>query len=757
MSVSLFENMHSLYGDGETPQAYFTHDLDENLRYGQSELILTNQRLLHMALKPAGPAVKKNGDGPPPDIASRQDWPLTGDLTVTACAYSGTGAIELRDAERLLARWQYTIARHNDACAFVKTFTALSAGADPADSGNGPKEPAEPAAEGGFEITPATTMQSLRRLISFSRPWYHLFFLSFLLSLACTAAGLIPPYITMPLIDKILIPFQNGTPIDSSLVIWYLSGLAGAAVFAWLLGWARTFTLAWVSERVAGGLRDTLYSHMHRLSLDYFSEKRTGDLIARVSTDTDRICYFLSVYVLDFAADVLMILMTAAILFYINPVLAAVTLCPIPFVAWLTNYYRNILRGGFAKSTRAWSDMTSVLADAIPGVRVVKAFAQENRETDRFKEANRLVVRANGRVNKVWAFFGPMVTLFTDFGILIIWGFAVWLIFKKQITVGVLTAFVAYISRFYSRMESMIRMVSAVQRAAASTKRIFDVIDVEPKIVEAADPVMPGKLRGKIEFRDVAFSYGKREVVHGVSLAIEPGEMIGFVGPSGSGKTTLVNLVCRFYDVSHGLVLVDDTDIRDFSIEGFRKNIGIVLQEPFLFYGTIAENIAYGKPGATRSEIIEAARAACAHDFIIRLPDGYDTLVGERGQLLSGGERQRISIARAILINPSILILDEATSSVDVETEKEIQQALENLIHGRTTLAVAHRLSTLKQSDRIVVLENGSITGVGGHTELLSINETYARFHRTNAEMYLSTVRQLKEAEAAKEREVDYE
>ncbi len=223
-----------------------------------------------------------------------------------------------------------------------------------------------------------------------------------------------------------------------------------------------------------------------------------------------------------------------------------------------------------------------------------------------------------------------------------------------------------------------------------------------------------------------------------------PGEMIGFVGPSGSGKTTLVNLVCRFYDVCEGAVIVDDTDIRDMSIAGYRKNIGIVLQDPFLFYGTIAENIAYGKPDASRAEIIEAARAACAHDFIIRLPDAYDTLVGERGQLLSGGERQRISIARAILINPSILILDEATSSVDVETEKEIQQALENLIEGRTTLAVAHRLSTLKRADRIVVLEEGTITGVGGHTELLSTSLTYARFHRTNAEMYLSAVHQLK-------------
>ncbi len=548
----------------------------------------------------------------------------------------------------------------------------------------------------------------------------------------------------MPLMDKVLIPFQNGKPVDDSRVIWCLAGLGGSALLAWLLGWARTFVLARVSERVSAQLRNTIYTHLHRLSLDFFSEKRTGDLISRVSTDTDRICFFLSVYVLDFAGDILMITMTAGILLYINPLLAIVTLCPFPFIMWLTHRVRKTLRRGFSKGSRAWADMTSVLADAIPGVRVVKAFAQEQRETDRFKDANRLVLRANDRVNRVWSFFGPMVTLLTDLGVLIIWGFAVWMIFKNQITVGVLTAFVAYISRFYARLESMIRMVSAFQRTAASAKRIFDVIDIEPRIVEAAHPFMPGKLRGKIEFKDVGFSYGVRDILKNVSLTIMPGEMIGFVGPSGSGKTTLVNLVCRFYDVCEGAVFVDDTDIREMSIAGYRKNIGIVLQDPFLFYGTIAENIAYGRPDASRIEIVEAARAACAHDFIIRLPDGYDTLVGERGQLLSGGERQRISIARAILINPSILILDEATSSVDVETEKEIQQALENLIEGRTTLAIAHRLSTLKHANRIVVLEEGTITGVGGHTELLNTSLTYALFHRTNAEMYLSAVHQLK-------------
>lgn len=725
-----------MYEEGESPQATFVHDLDENLRYATGALILTNRRLIYDVS-----SGRQSSDPLTSTAPTTRSWPLTEKVSLRAFAHTGVGELELREGDRLLARLHFTIGRYPEACVFVRRFEEIAEQAGVDDEA--------PFTNGTFyagtsvsspEVTPPVTVSSLMRLIRFAKPWKGLFLLSFLLSLACTAASLIPPYLTMPLIDNILIPHQNGLPVDKSRVYWYLAGLGSAAIFAWLLGWARTYVLAWVSERVSAELRNSLYSHLHRLSLEYFGEKRTGDLIARVSTDTDRICFYLSVYVLDFGADVLMILMTAGILLYINPLLAVVTLCPFPVIVWLTYRVRTTLRRGFAKGHRAWAEMTSVLADAIPGIRVVKAFAQEQREVRRFKESNDYVLRANDRVNTVWSFFKPMVTLLTDLGVLVIWVFAVWLIFQNQITVGVLTAFIAYISRFYARLESMILMLSATQRASASAKRIFDVIDEQPRIVESPNAVVPGRLTGKIEFKNVGFSYGNRDVLRNVSLTILPGEMIGIVGPSGSGKTTLVNLVCRFYDVCEGAVCVDDMDIRELSIAGYRKNIGIVLQEPFLFYGTIAENIAYGRPDAARSEIVEAARAACAHDFIIRLPDGYDTLVGERGQLLSGGERQRISIARAILIDPAILILDEATSSVDVETEKEIQQALENLIEGRTTVAVAHRLSTLRRADRIVVLEDGRITGVGGHRELLRTSKTYAGFHRTNAEMYLATM-----------------
>jgi ATP-binding cassette subfamily B protein len=327
------------------------------------------------------------------------------------------------------------------------------------------------------------------------------------------------------------------------------------------------------------------------------------------------------------------------------------------------------------------------------------------------------------------------VTFLTGAGLLVVWALACWRVWYHQVTVGLLTAFLAYIARFYGRMESMIRMASATQRAAASAQRIFEILDRKPSVPEPVRPVPPGRLTGRIELRGVRFRYGPREVLHGLDLTIEPGEMIGLVGPSGAGKSTLINLICRFYDVSAGAILVDGTDLRSFPVEPYRHNIGIVLQDPFLFYGTVAENIAYGKPGASRREVIQAARAARAHEFILRLPDAYDSLVGERGQSLSGGERQRISIARALLIDPRILILDEATSSVDTETEQQIQQALENLIRGRTTIAIAHRLSTLRRADRLVVIENGRIVEMGKHDELLEAGGSYARLHRAQMKM----------------------
>jgi ATP-binding cassette subfamily B protein len=560
--------------------------------------------------------------------------------------------------------------------------------------------------------------------------------LGFSLTLASTAAGLVPPYLTIPLLNNVLIPRQNGLPVDFGVVPWYLAALFGAALLAWMLSWSKTFVLSRVSEQISSDLRIQTYAHLQRLSLEFFGGKRTGDLISRVGSDTDRICTFLSVNLLDFCTDVLMIVMTAVVLFTIDPMMALVTMLPFPLIAWMAQRVRIRLRHGFARGRAAWAEMVNVLADTIPGIRVVKAFAQEKREIDRFSRRNQHVFDANNRVNVLWSFFGPTVTLLTDCGMLVIWGYGAWRVLNRsEIDVGILFGFTLYMSRLYIRLESMSRFIASTQRAAASTHRIFEILDRRASVADPVKPVHPGRLKGRIELRDVSFKYGTRTVIKNVNLAIEPGEMIGLVGPSGAGKSTLVNLICRFYDVAAGAICVDGTDIRSFPVEEFRSNIGIVLQEPFLFYGSIAENIAYGKPDALPAEIVAAARAARAHDFILKLPDGYDSMVGERGQSLSGGERQRISIARALLPDPRLLILDEATSSVDNETEREIQEALSNLIEGRTTIAIAHRMSTLRRANRLVVLENGEITAVGSHEQLVQTSDTYARLQSAQLEL----------------------
>jgi ATP-binding cassette subfamily B protein len=373
--------------------------------------------------------------------------------------------------------------------------------------------------------------------------------------------------------------------------------------------------------------------------------------------------------------------------------------------------------------------VTNVLADTIPGIRVVKAFAQEKREADRFRLANRYNLEVNDRLNRTWSLFSPTVSLMTEIGLLVVWAIGIWLVATNQSTVGVLTAFIAYIGRFYTRLDSMSRIVSVTQKAAAGAKRIFDILDHVSNVPEPVQPLALSDVRGGIELSNIGFRYGTRSVIRDVSLNIQPGEMIGLVGHSGSGKSTLVNLICRFYDVSDGAIRLDGTDIRRYKLADYRSQMGLVLQEPFLFFGTIAENIAYGKPLASRAEIVAAARAAHAHDFILRLPQGYDSLVGERGQGLSGGERQRISIARALLIDPRILILDEATSAVDTETEKEIQRALDNLVQGRTTIAIAHRLSTLRKADRLVVMDRGQIVEVGSHDALMAQQGAYWRLY----------------------------
>jgi ATP-binding cassette subfamily B protein len=749
----------------ENVLAWLEVDLNDELSFKKTLVILTDQRVISSN-------EAQN---------SWNIWSLSPDLTLRVLDHAGVGTLAMHQGGLRLAAWRFTLGLEAAVLRWKLRFeNHLLAQAKP-PSFLGKTLSLPPSTETDWsepgigqvlhslcpvcqnvvdaseeecavclekEQVPPSTW-TLFKLWRFAKPYQGQLLLGFALTLASTAATLVPPYLTMPLMDDVLIPYQNGKSIDPETVSWYLLGLLGSAIVAWSLGWIKTYILALVSERIGADLRTTTYQHLLKLSLEYFGGRRTGDLIARIGSETDRINVFLSLHLLDFATDILMIAMTAVILFSINPTLALVTLLPLPFIGWLIHVVRERLRTGFEKIDRVWSEVTNVLTDTIPGIRVVKAFAQEDREAQRFIDANKHNLAVNDRLNRVWSVFSPTVTLMTEVGLLVVWGFGIWLVSKDQITVGVLTAFLAYIGRFYTRLDSMSRIVSTTQKAASGAKRIFEILDHVSSVPEPLHPVALSNVQGHITLQNASFRYGNRAVIKQLNLDIQPGEMIGLVGHSGSGKSTLVNLMCRFYDLSEGSIELDGVDIKQLKVADYRRHIGLVLQEPFLFFGTIADNIAYGLPDATREDIVAAARAAHAHEFILRMPQGYDSLVGERGQGLSGGERQRISIARALLINPRILILDEATSAVDTETEKEIQNALDNLVRGRTTIAIAHRLSTLRKADRLVVMDKGLIVEEGTHDALIESQGAYWRLYEAQQRQAESEGAVLRESSAS--------
>lgn len=704
-------------------------DLNGRLQFKSGLLVVTNQRLLSRS----------------PDAQSWESWDYHADLQMRHYDHAGVGHLELFNTNGLMAHWRFTLGQNLLVIRLMDGFKERQQEVVTGQAATKVEQNICPSCKATLEPdqeecpvctkvihTPPSTW-TLFRLWRFAHPYRFQLAIGFTLMLLGTASHMVPRYLTKPLTDEVLIPFQSGKHVELSLVGLYVGGLLGAAILAWLLSWGKTYILALVSERIGADLRTATYEHLLKLSLEYFGSKRTGDLMSRIGSESDRICVYLSLHLLDFATDVLMFLMTAAFLLQINTKLALVTLLPLPLIAWAIHLVRDRLRTGFKKIDRVWGEVTNVLADTIPGIRVVKAFAQEAREATRFRTANKHNLAVNDKLNKVWSLFSPIVSFLTDLGILVVWVFGIWQVSRNEITVGDLVAAVAFISNFYGRIDSMSRIVSVTQKSASAAKRIFDILDHVSSVPEPQNPVNIKDVKGQIELREVGFRYGNRSVNRGINLSIKPGEMIGLVGHSGSGKSTLVNLICRFYDVAEGAILLDGVDIRSFPVAQYRSNIGLVLQEPFLFFGTIADNIAYGKPDATREQIIAAARAAHAHEFILRLPQGYDSMVGERGQGLSGGERQRISIARALLIDPRILIMDEATASVDSETEKEIQKALDNLVQGRTTIAIAHRLSTLHKADRLVVLDRGEVVEIGSHDELMSKEGAYFRLYEAQA------------------------
>ena len=582
----------------------------------------------------------------------------------------------------------------------------------------------------------------IRRLLGYLKPYRRQLALGMTAATVITLVSLIPPYLAGYLIDRVVRPAQAGTmALSRASTIAWLAVAAMAVVYLvkQVAAHVRLRLMAILGEWVARDLRDELYEHIQRLSLAFFSRKRTGSLITRVSADTDRLWEFLAFGVVDVSLSLVMLAGLGAVLLTLDWRLGLVMTLPVPLFCWLIYRHGEDISRLFIRAWRKWSRVTDVLSDTIPGIRVVKAFNQEQREIGRFGEHNEDVTAEFNRIHRSWTTFWPLLILGVHAMTVTVWVFAVPRLLGHgvELPVGTFVSFLLYTTMFLAPIDVIGQMARTINRATTSAHRVFEVLDTEPEVRDAAEPVRLEPVHGRVTFEHVVFGYdGVRQVLRGVSFEVAPGELIGLVGPSGGGKTTIVNLIARFYDVTGGVIRIDGVDIRQLDTGHFRRQIGMVLQDPYLFHGTVLENIRYGVPDAPLGQVIAAAQAANAHDFITKLQHGYDTVVGERGHTLSGGERQRVSIARAILHNPRILILDEATSSVDTETEREIQQALERLVAGRTVFAIAHRLSTLRKASRLFVIEEGRLVEHGTHAELLQRPEgKYRRLYEMQLQL----------------------
>ena len=552
-------------------------------------------------------------------------------------------------------------------------------------------------------------------------PYKGILAICLLLAVVTTAVSLVPPYMTKVLVDSVL---PNG---DKNGLLQCVIVLLVAHLIHYGVGAVRSHFMRVTGDRIMTDIRNDVYEKAQKLQMRFYDRTSTGSVINRISGDSQTINAFMMRVTQEVVVQLFLLMGIIVIMFAMNWQMTLLALVPVPFVVMGSRIFGKKVRPYYRRSWRYWSAVTSIMTDTIPGIRVIKAFARENRSVDKFKKANNFWLQTDIKVSRIVTLFPNVVGFAVTCGSLLIWSVGGnWVIEKPEfISAGLLVSFISYASMFYGPVNFFANLNDSYQNFLNAAERLMDIIDAEPEN-DFSGGKHPDKLHGKIEFRNVNFSFDRaKKTLTNVNFVIQPGDIVGIVGTTGAGKSTIINLLMRYYDQYDGEILVDDINIRDIDMTFYRSELGYVQQEPMMFHETIYQNIAYGCENATVEDVIHAADVANAHSFIARLPDGYDTVLGERGVGLSGGERQRLSIARAVLKNPSILLFDEATASVDSETEHQIQEAIEQMIQGRTTLMIAHRLSTLRKANKIIVVDKGKILEMGTPEELMEKKGKY--------------------------------